>query len=123
MPTQSCGNIDSRANCGHHVQHEWLSHEQRSEGAVADVLAHANVVILRPRVCLFEEGWNGLDPGLPWPLLGASIEESRFASIHDLLKIDAVDVDAWCHIPATKELIKIGEVGRQAKMTVNRCHL
>ena len=99
MTAQPRWNIDCWANGGSYVFDEGLAHKKGRQSTVTNVRADTDVIITSHGIGFLEELWQDLNPRLSWPLLYIAFKESCFASVDNLLKIDAVDVDCGSHHP------------------------
>lgn len=87
-----------------HIFHQRLPHEESRECGVARMRSHADVVISALRVSLLEVSWDGGVPGPGTTLLSITFEYCASTPIHNLLQVDAVDVDSGS-IPAISILV------------------
>ena len=78
----------------------------------------------------FESGRDGVAPGATWCLLRVAREKRACTTVYYLLQVDAVDVHSLflnlftvLRLTSREQIVKVGEGGWQAEVTVNRSNL
>ena len=99
------------------------SYKKCCEARVCNMTGDTNIIFFHSRICFLELGRNSAQPSLSGCLLSVTTEERTFASVNNLLQINAVDFN-WTAIKLWRindeKIVQVLKRCWQSEMTVNR---